>query len=65
MGADNVAVLQTLIVSCRLAGIDPYKYLVDVLQRVSLHPARDIRDLLPRIWKEKLGANPLKSDLDK
>jgi transposase len=64
-GADNVAVFQTLIVSCRLAGIDPYKYLVDVLQRISLHPARDIRDLIPRIWKEKFGANPLKSDLDK
>ena len=64
-GADNVAVFQTLIVSCRLAGIDPYKYFVDVLQRISLHPARNIRELIPRIWKEKFGANPLKSDLDK
>ena len=64
-GAENVAVFQTLIVSCRLAGIDPYKYLVDVLQRISLHPARDIRELIPKIWKEKFGANPLTSDLDK
>ena len=64
-GADNVAVFQTLIVSCRLAGIDPYKYVVDVLLRISLHPARNIRDLIPRIWKEKFGANPLKSDLDR
>ncbi|WP_252178429.1 IS66 family transposase [Endozoicomonas sp. 4G] len=64
-GADNVAVFQTLIVSCLLAGIDPYKYFVDVLQRISLHPARDIRELIPRIWKEKFGANSLKSDLDK
>ena len=63
-GADNVAVFHTLIVSCRLAGIDPYKYMVDVLQRISLHPARNIRDLIPRIWQEKFGANPLKSDLD-
>ncbi|WP_422466327.1 MULTISPECIES: transposase domain-containing protein [unclassified Endozoicomonas] len=30
---------QTLITSCLLAGIDPYKYLVNVLQRISLHPA--------------------------
>lgn len=64
-GADNVAVFQTLITSCLLAGIDPYKYLVDVLQRISLHPARDIRELIPRLWKEKFGANPLKADLDK
>ena len=64
-GADNVAVFQTLIVSCLLAGIDPYKYFVDVLQRISDHPARNIRELIPRIWKEKFGANPLKSDLDK
>lgn len=64
-GADNVAVFQTLIVSCRLAGIDPYKYFVDVLQRISLHPARNIRELIPRLWKEKFGRNPLKSDLDK
>ncbi|WP_353620165.1 transposase domain-containing protein [Thalassotalea sp. G20_0] len=64
-GADNVAVFQALITSCLLAGIDPYKYLVDVLQRISLHPARDIRELIPRLWKEKFGANPLKADLDK
>ena len=64
-GADNVAVFQTLIMSCRLAGVDPYKYLVDILQRISLHPARNIRELIPRIWKEKFGVNPLKSDLDK
>ena len=61
----NVAVFQTLITSCLLAGIDPCKYLVDVLQRISLHPARDIRELIPRLWKEKFGANPLKVDLDK
>ena len=64
-GAENVAVFQTLIMSCRLAGVVPFKYLVDVLQRISLHPARDIRELLPRIWKDRFGANPLKSDLDK
>ena len=64
-GADNVAAFQTLITSCVLAGIDPYKYLVDVLQRISLHPARDIRELIPRLWKERFEANPLKADLDK
>ena len=63
-GADNVAVFRTLIASCCLAGIDLHKYMVDVLQCISLNPARNIQDLIPRIWKEKFGANPLKSDLD-
>ena len=63
-GADNVAVFQTLITSCVLAVIDPYKYRVDVLQRISLH-RHDIRELIPRLWKERFGANPLKADLDK
>ena len=40
------------LVSCRLQDIDPYNYLVDVLQRVSLHPARQINELIPRNWKE-------------
>ena len=64
-GAVNVALFQTLIISCVLAGIDRYKYLVDVPQRVSLHPARDIRELIPQLWKEKFGANPLNADFDK
>ncbi len=33
LGAEHVGVIQSLIVTCRLHGIDPYTYLVDVLQR--------------------------------
>ncbi len=64
-GAEHVAIIQSLLVSCRLQNVDPYTYLVDVLQRVSLHPARKVEELIPRIWKERFGNNPLKSDLDK
>jgi len=46
-----------------LHGVDPYAYLVDVLQRISLHPARDVVELTPRVWKEKFANNPLESDL--
>lgn len=35
----HVGIVQSLIVTCRLHGIDVYIYLVDVLQRVSQHPA--------------------------
>ena len=53
------------MVTCRLQGINPYHYLVDVLQRVSLHPAKDVLDLTPRVWKDKFSENFLTSDLVK
>ncbi|MCW7553975.1 IS66 family transposase [Endozoicomonas gorgoniicola] len=63
-GAEHIAIIQSLLVSCRLQDIDPYKYLVDVLQRVSFHPVRQINELIPRNWKERFGKNPLKAPLD-
>ncbi|MFW8567374.1 transposase domain-containing protein, partial [Orrella sp. 11846] len=39
--------------------IDPYTYLVDVLQRVSQHPMSEVHLLTPRLWKEHFAANPL------
>ena len=44
-------------------GIDPYDYLVDVLQRLGQHPAADVHLLTPRLWKTHFAANPLRSDL--
>jgi transposase len=38
-GPKHVGIIQSLIVTCRLHQIDPYDYLVDVLQRVGQHPA--------------------------
>lgn len=64
VGAHHVGIIQSLITSCRLQGIDPYTYLVDVLQRVSLHPARKVEELTPRRWKERFAHAPLKSDLE-
>jgi len=64
VGARQVGIIQSLLTTCRLHGVDPYTYLVDVLQRVALHPARDILELTPRLWKERFAASPLRSDLD-
>ncbi len=63
IGAQHVGIIQSLLTTCRLQGVDPYTYLVDVLQRVSLHPARQVEDLTPRRWKDLFAANPLRSDL--
>ena len=63
MGAEVVGVIQSLVTTCRLHGINPYTYLVDVLQRVSIHPDKDIELLTPRRWKTVFADNPLRSDL--
>jgi transposase len=63
LGARQVGIMQSLIVTCRLHEIDPYDYLVDVLQRVSQHPASRVHELTPRLWKQLFAANPLRSPL--
>jgi transposase len=63
LGAEHVGIAQSLIVTCRLHSIDPYTYLVDVLQRVSSHPAARVAELTPRLWKQHFAASPLHSDL--
>jgi transposase len=65
LGARQVGIMQSLIVTCRLHGVDPYTYLVDVLQRVGRHPATDVAQLTPRLWKQHFAADPLRSDLSK
>lgn len=65
LGAKQVGIVQSLIVTCRLHGINPYDYLVDVLQRVGTHPAADVAQLTPRQWKERFADNPLRSDLSR
>jgi transposase len=65
VGAKYVGIVQSLLATCRLQGIDPYTYLVDVLQRVDRHPAAEVAKLTPRLWKEHYAANPLRSEVDR
>ncbi|WP_366524783.1 IS66 family transposase [Ferrovum sp.] len=65
VGAQHVGIIQSLIVTCRLHSIDPYEYLVDVLQRVGEHPASRVHELTPRLWKQHFADNPLRSPLHK
>ena len=64
VGAEYVGIFQSLLGTCRLQGVDPYTYLVDVLQRVEIHPVSDVAMLTPRLWKEHFANRPLRSDLD-
>ena len=63
LGAKQVGIIQSLIATCKLHGVDVYTYLVDVLQRVSQHPAKDVIDLTPRVWKTKFAHDPMRSDI--
>ncbi len=63
LGAEQLGVLQSLMVTCRRHDINPYDYLVDVLQRVARHPAKDVAALTPRLWKQHFADNPLRSDV--
>ena len=64
LGAKQVGIAQSLIVTCRLHGINVYTYFVDILQRVGEHPASRVADLTPKLWKQYFAANPLRSALD-
>jgi transposase len=49
-GAQNLAVLQSIVATCRLHGVNPYEYVKDLLIRIQDHPAADIDALLPWNW---------------
>lgn len=63
LGAEQLGLLHSLMATCRLQRINPYHYLVDVLQRVAQHPASQVMDLTPRRWKVLFADNPLTSDV--
>ena len=63
VGAKHAGIVQSLIATCRLQDIDPYIYLIDVLQRVGQHPAARVAELTPRQWKVLFADNPMRSDL--
>jgi transposase len=54
-GAWRASVIYSLVASCKLNGIDPFRYFRDVLARVSTLAANKIDELLPSEWK-KLNA---------
>jgi hypothetical protein len=47
----------------RSHGVDPCAYLVDVLQRAGLYPARDVGERAPRRWQSPFADTPSRSHL--
>ena len=48
---ENLAILQSLVQTCKLHQVNPQKYLADVLIRMQTHPQADIAQLHPKNWK--------------
>jgi hypothetical protein len=63
-GAEHVGQIQSLITTCVLQDVDPYTYLVDVLQRIATHPAGRVAELTPGLWKENFAHDPMRSVID-
>ena len=51
-GAERAACVYTLVATCVLAGVDPWAYLADVLEKLAQGwPQRRLEELLPPMWK--------------
>jgi transposase len=48
--AQNLAVIQSIIATCRLHGVNPYDYIRRMLIEVQSHPAARIGELMPWRW---------------
>ncbi|QAU24044.1 transposase domain-containing protein [Dyella sp. M7H15-1] len=63
LGAQQITIVQSLLATCRLHDVNPYDYLVDVLQRVGDHSQARVHELTPRVWKTLFADKPMRSDL--
>ena len=50
-GGKRATVIYSLVTSCKFCGIDPFTYLRDIVDRVSIYPAKEISQLIPSNWK--------------
>ena len=53
----RAAAMFTLVENCRLAGVNPEAYFIDVLTRIDDHPASRIDELTPHSWGQFQSKN--------
>lgn len=56
-GAERLAAVYSVILTCKLHEVNSFKYLSDVLRRLPLRKNGDIDDLLPWNWAEPVEEN--------
>jgi transposase len=50
-GAKRMAIIYSLVATCKLNGINPYEYFLDILPKAASYPASKVVDLTPINWK--------------
>ncbi len=50
-GASRLAIIYSLVATCKLNNINPYEYFRDILPLLPSYPAQKIADLTPANWK--------------
>ena len=63
MGAEHVGIMNAMLATCRMQGVDARVWLTDVLLRIDSHPASRVDELTPRRWKELFAHDPMTSDV--
>jgi len=51
-GAKRMALIYTLVETCKMQGVEPFEYFRDVISRISGYPIKKIYDLTPMGWKK-------------
>ncbi len=49
-GGQRAAAMYSLIITCKMNGVDPQAWLADVLARIAAHPVHRLDELLPWRW---------------
>ena len=50
-GARRMAIIYSLVATCKLNEVNPYEYFYDILPRIPDFPQKNIADLIPARWK--------------
>lgn len=58
-GAQRSAMLYSFMGTCKLLGINPMVWMVDVLKKINKQPTDQIQDLLPHRWKKMQENEPV------
>ena len=60
-GGQRAAAMYSLVVTCKMNGVDPQAWLTDVLSRIAAHPAHRLDELLPWSWSLRAAAIPARA----
>ena len=55
LAGQRAAAVMSLVQSAKLNGLDPWRYLQDVLTRLPTHKASRVAELLPHRWQPQPG----------